>query len=205
MRILLATGNAGKLREYRRMLSEVQGLQLESLQTLGCELQVVEDGDTFYANALKKARAAAEASGLPAMADDSGLEVDALQGQPGVRSARYAGEEASDAQNNEKLLAALAGRAPADRTARFRCAIVVVGPNGDELAHTEGSCEGRIAETASGTEGFGYDPIFIPAERSVTMAQLLPEEKNQISHRAQAVAALLNPLRHLVAQEPEMR
>jgi XTP/dITP diphosphohydrolase len=205
MRILLATGNAGKLREYRRMLSELQGLQLESLQTLGCELQVLEDGATFYANALKKARAAAEASGLPAMADDSGLEVDALQGKPGVRSARYSGEGASDAQNNEKLLAALAGLAPADRTARFRCAIVVVGPNGDELAHTEGSCEGRIAATASGTEGFGYDPIFIPAERSVTMAQLLPEEKNQISHRAQAVADLLGPLRHLVAQEPEMR
>lgn len=205
MRVLLATGNAGKLREYRRMLSGLQGLELESLETLGCELEVVEDGDSFYANALKKAGAAARASGLLAMADDSGLEVDALQGQPGVRSARYAGEGASDAQNNEKLLTALAGLESVDRTARFRCAIVVVGANGEELAHTEGSCEGRIAETASGTEGFGYDPVFIPEGRSVTMAQLAPEEKNQISHRAEAVAALLVPLRHLVAQRPQMR
>ena len=202
MRVLLATSNPGKLREYQRMLSEVKGLQLESLQTLGCQLEVVEDGDTFYVNALKKARAAAEASGLPAMADDSGLEVDALDGRPGVRSARYAGEDASDAQNNEKLLDALTGLAPADRTARFRCAIVVVGADGKELARCEGSCEGRIADAASGSQGFGYDPVFIPKGRSVTMAQLPPEEKNRISHRAQAVAALLNPLKHLVAQEP---
>ena len=200
MRILLATGNPGKLREYRRMLSGLEGLQLESLQTLGCELDVDEDGNSFYVNALKKARAAAKASGLAAMADDSGLEVDALEGRPGVRSARYAGEGASDAQNNEKLLAALAGLGPDERTARFRCAIVVVAADGEELLHTEGTCEGRIAEAASGSGGFGYDPVFLPQGRRVTMAELSPEQKNQISHRAEAVAALLEPLRHLLAQ-----
>ncbi|MGB5810073.1 MAG: RdgB/HAM1 family non-canonical purine NTP pyrophosphatase [Polyangiales bacterium] len=195
MRVVLATGNAGKLAEYRRLLADVPGLSLESMAEHGGPIEVVEDGDTFHANAVKKARAVAAHTGLAAMADDSGLEVDALEGRPGVHSARYAGVDSSDAENNVKLLVALRDTAGVARSARFRCVIVLVDEAGRELVTVDGACEGRISETPRGAHGFGYDPLFIAEGETRTMAELEPAEKNAISHRGRAskklVAALL--------------
>ena len=134
---------------------------------------------------------------MPCLADDSGLEVDALGGRPGVYSARYAGEGATDAQNNVKLLDELSDTADQQRTARFRCAIVVVDGTGRELATAEGACEGRIGRDPKGTHGFGYDPLFVPDGYAQTMAELGLETKNEISHRAQAAAKLVPLLREL--------
>ncbi|MDH3200576.1 MAG: XTP/dITP diphosphatase [Myxococcales bacterium] len=197
MRIILATSNAGKLAEYERLLAGVPDVELESLESLAGLVHVVEDGDTFHANALKKARAVAAVTGVPSMADDSGLEVDALGGRPGVHSARYAGTDATAAQNNEKLLQELSGVRGDERTARFRCAIVLVDGKGRELLVAEGACEGRIAASPRGTHGFGYDPLFIAHGHQQTMAELLPEKKNQISHRAKAATKLVAGLREL--------
>ncbi len=197
MRILLATMNAGKLREYERLLAGVPGLELETMASLSAPIEVVEDRDTFHGNALKKATEIAKVAGVICLADDSGLEVDFLGGRPGVHSARFAGERASDEQNNAKLLDALRDTADSQRTARFRCAIVVVNPTGQELAAVDGVCEGRIAREASGAHGFGYDPLFVPDGHSETMAELGPETKNQISHRAEAAAKLVPLLQQL--------
>jgi XTP/dITP diphosphohydrolase len=197
MRIILATTNAGKLAEYERLLAGVPDVELESLASLGEPVHVVEDGDTFYANALKKARAVAAVAGMLSMADDSGLEVDALGGQPGVHSARYAGTDATVVQNNEKLLRELSGVRGDQRTARFRCTIVLVDGKGRELLVAEGACEGRIAASSRGTHGFGYDPLFIADGYRETMGELPPEEKNKISHRAKAAAKLVAGLREL--------
>ena len=199
MRVIVATNNAGKLREYERLLADVPGLSFESLATAGLEIEVVEDRDTFYGNALKKAKEVAKAAGRAALADDSGLVVDALDGRPGVYSARYSGENANAASNNDKLLRELAGVPPDDRTARFACTLVLVDPTGRELAVAEGTCEGRIAESARGAHGFGYDPLFVPDGYARTMAELSPEEKNRISHRAKATAILASKLRELQA------
>ena len=166
----------------------------------GAELLVVdvlEDRDTFYENALKKATETAAVAGVPCLADDSGLEVDALDGRPGVYSARYAGEGASDAQNNAKLLAELSGVSDERRAARFRCVIVIVDAEGRELAMAEGTCEGRIGQEPRGGHGFGYDPVFIPDGYDEAMAELGPETKNEISHRAMAAAKLVPLLREL--------
>ena len=195
MRILVATMNAGKLREYERLLADVQGLELETMASLPEPVDVVEDRDTFVGNALKKATEIAEVAGMPCLADDSGLEVDALGGRPGVYSARYAGEDASDAQNNAKLLDELSDIADQQRTARFRCAIAVVDESGSELATVDGACEGRIGREPRGAHGFGYDPLFVPDGYTQTMAELGPATKNQISHRAQAAAKLVPFLR----------
>jgi len=197
MRILVATMNAGKLREYERLLADVPGLELETMRSLETPVEVEEDRDTFVGNARKKAREIAAASGVNCLADDSGLEVDALGGGPGVRSARYAGDSASDAENNAKLLEALCDVPDAERTARFRCAIAVVDAEGRELAVVEAGCEGRIAREPKGTHGFGYDPLFIPDGFTQTMAELGPETKNRISHRAKAAAKLVPLLRQL--------
>lgn len=197
MRILVATMNAGKLREYERLLADVPGLELETMRSLETPVEVEEDRDTFVGNARKKAYEIAAASGMPCLADDSGLEVDALGGGPGVRSARYAGDSGGDAENNAKLLEALRDVPDAERTARFRCVIAVVDAEGRELAIAEGSCEGRIAREPKGTHGFGYDPLFIPDGFTHTMAELGPETKNRISHRAKAAAELVPLLRQL--------
>lgn len=197
MRILVATRNQGKLREYERLLADVPGLVLETMASLSQPIEVMEDRDTFHGNALAKATEIAAVAGIPCLADDSGLEVDALAGQPGVRSARYSGEDATDAQNNEKLLRQLADVPDEKRTARFRCAIAVVDADGRELAATDGACEGRIAREPRGTHGFGYDPLFVPDRYTQTMAELGPAIKNQISHRAKAAAKLVPLLRQL--------
>jgi XTP/dITP diphosphohydrolase len=167
---------------------------------MGAPFHVIEDGDTFEHNAILKARAACVATGYVAIADDSGLQVDALLGRPGVRSARYAHEHANDDENNVALLAALAEVKNADRAARFRCALAVVTPFGHDPLLAFGSCEGRIAKQLRGRGGFGYDPLFLVKncdDRS--MAELEPLEKNRVSHRGQAVNNLRPRLIELVA------
>ena len=197
MRILIATMNTGKLREYERLLAEVPGLELETMAALPEPIDVVEDRDTFRGNALKKAMEIATVAGMPCLADDSGLEVDALGGRPGVCSARYAGEGSTDSENNAKLLDELSGIADDERTARFQCAIVIVDQSGRELAIAEGACEGRIGSEPRGSHGFGYDPLFVPEGYTQTMGELGPETKNEISHRAKAAAKLVPILREL--------
>ena len=188
-RVVLATGNAGKLREMRAIL---EGHELEVIAQ--SELGIVpppEDGDTFAANALIKARHAASASGLPAIADDSGIEVDALGGRPGLYSARYAGEPANDRANNEKLMAELADVPAARRTARYRCAMVFVRGAADPAPIVaEASWEGSIGFGPRGTGGFGYDPYVIVAGDERTVAEMPEAEKNRVSHRGQALVAL---------------
>ena len=188
-RLLVATGSEHKLSELSALL-DVADLDLVSLRDLGIPADVAETGETFEANAILKARAYAERSGLPTLADDSGLEVDALGGAPGVRSHRYAGDDATDDANYERLLAALAGVPDERRTARYRCVLVLADPRieRDPLV-VDGVLEGRVGRTARGSNGFGYDPVFEPETEPVggrTVAEMTPEEKNAISHRAEA-------------------
>lgn len=185
-RLVVATGNEGKLREIRALLA---GLPFEVIaqSALGVSA-AIEDGSSFLANALIKARHAAAATGAAALADDSGLEVDALGGAPGIYSARYAGPAADDAANNCKLIAALASVPPAERRARYRCAIAYVEGPGDEAPLTaEGVWEGFIVDEPRGSGGFGYDPHFWLPELQKTAAELPAEEKNRQSHRGQAL------------------
>jgi len=184
MRLLIATHNRGKLIEYQELLAGLS-FDLVTLDDVSIRDDVEETGATFAENALLKAVAYARQSGLLTLADDSGLEVDALGGEPGVYSKRYAGENKSDAERNIFLLNKLRDVPPAQRAARFRCAIVIASPDGKTWA-TDGTCEGEIGYELRGTNGFGYDPIFQVAERGVRMAELPPEEKNRISHRARA-------------------
>lgn len=184
---LFVTNNPGKMREYRALLAALP-VQLRFPADLGYRIDVQEKGSTYAENAACKARAGMEASGLLSLADDSGLEVDALGGEPGVRSARYA--SGSDADRIAALLARLDGVPWERRSARFRCCIAMVTPQG-ELYTAEGTCEGIIAPAPVGTGGFGYDPIFYLPEFGCTMAQLPPAVKNRISHRARAVEAAL--------------
>lgn len=187
-KLLVATNNPGKVQEYRELLA---GLPVEITfpAEQGLALEVEESGATFTENAGIKALAFAQASGLLTLADDSGLEVDALNGAPGVRSARYAGPGANDIDRYRKLLSVLKDIPAEKRTARFRCVIALARPDG--TIHTaDGTCEGKIGYTPRGEHGFGYDPIFIvDGHGGKTMAELSPEIKNQISHRAQAAAA----------------
>ncbi len=181
--LVLASHNPGKLQEWQALLA---GLPLELVlpEAVGLEnLSIVETGSTYVENALLKARTFAGVAECPALADDSGLEVDALEGAPGLHSARY--RLGSDAVRYRALLEALAGVPPAERTARFRCVAALVLPDGREFV-TEGVCEGVIAEAPSGEGGFGYDPVFFLPEQGITMAELPPETKNRISHRARA-------------------
>jgi XTP/dITP diphosphohydrolase len=191
--LVVATRNRGKLAEFASLLA---GLPVE-VHVLGDvapgDPPVIEDGTTFAENAIKKARAAARATGMLALGDDSGLEVDALDGRPGVRSARFAGEDADDAANNAALLAALRGCGrPPPFSARFRCVLALVDPRSPASDPTvvEGRCEGTIGSSPRGSNGFGYDPIFILGGADKTMAELGPDEKNRISHRGRAFAAL---------------
>ncbi|MGB6451889.1 MAG: RdgB/HAM1 family non-canonical purine NTP pyrophosphatase [Steroidobacteraceae bacterium] len=194
MRVVLASGNAGKLRELAALLGPL-GWELVPQQQLGVE-SVPETGSTFAENALIKARHAASAARLPALADDSGIEVDALGGRPGVWSARYAGEHATDRENLEKLLEELRGVPPERRTARYRCVISYVGSADDSRPILgEGCWEGLIAAAPRGEGGFGYDPIFLPRHGDRTAAELEPLEKSAVSHRAQALSSLRAQLR----------
>lgn len=187
MPLLVATHNAGKLREFRQLLAP---LELVSATVLAPDLQVEETGHTFAENAALKARAFALASGLIALADDSGLEVDALDGAPGVLSARYGGPHLDDAGRCGLLLEKLRPFPdPAQRTARFRCCLVAWAPDGRHC-QAEGVCEGIIAPAPAGEDGFGYDPLFLVTAHRQTMAQLSPQLKNQLSHRGRALRAL---------------
>lgn len=188
-RVVLATGNPGKLREMRAIL-DGHGLEVVAQADLGI-VPPPEDGLDFMANALIKARHASAITGLPAIADDSGLEVDALDGRPGLHSARFAGLQADARANNERLLAELAGVPDERRTARFRCAMVFLRAALDPAPIVaQAAWEGRIASAPRGAGGFGYDPCFIVRDRELTAAEMPPAEKNRVSHRGQALAAL---------------
>lgn len=189
MRIILATGNAHKKEEIGRIVAEL-GLPLTIVEPGVALPEVIEDGETLEANALKKAREIASALGMIALADDTGLEIDALNGAPGHHAARWAGPDCVAEHNVAKALGELSGVAAAERSARFRCVMALVSPAGDTLQIAEGAVEGRIAEQASGGGGFGYDPIFELPERGCTMAELDEGEKNRLSHRYRALAAL---------------
>jgi XTP/dITP diphosphohydrolase len=193
-RLLVATRSSHKLRELRELLS-LDHADLVSLDDLGIEGDPIEDGETFETNAAIKARAGLRASGLPTIADDSGIEVDALDGRPGVRTRRYAGEHATDEANNRKLLEALRGLPPERRGARYVCVLAVAFPGvagargGVPVITARGTCRGRIATEARGSGGFGYDPIFEPASEPPggrTFGLWTPAEKHTISHRARA-------------------
>ncbi|HED34361.1 MAG TPA: RdgB/HAM1 family non-canonical purine NTP pyrophosphatase [Gammaproteobacteria bacterium] len=193
-KIVLASGNAGKVQEINKLLSS-HGIDVVA-QTEFDVPEAVEDGLTFVENALKKARHAAKLTGLPAIADDSGIEVDALDKRPGIYSARYSGEGATDTENNEKMLAELKDVAEADRTARYWCVMVYLENENDPTPIiTQGSLEGRMMTTPQGEGGFGYDPIFWLPEQNCAAAQLSMEEKNKISHRAIALNALAEELK----------
>jgi XTP/dITP diphosphohydrolase len=193
-RLLVATRSTHKLRELRELLGPLSTV-LVSLDEAGIPGDAIEDGETFESNAAKKARFFAALSGLPTLADDSGLEVDALDGGPGVRTRRYAGENATDEENNVKLLFELAGLPPERRTARYRCALALAlpeaaGPRGGiPISFSRGTLEGRIAAAPRGSAGFGYDPIFEPAAERPggrTLGEWSAEAKNSISHRGRA-------------------
>lgn len=199
--LLLATTNRGKRKELETLFAGLD-LQLLLLSDVENPPTVIEDGETFSANASKKATVLAEATGLLTLADDSGLEVDALGGEPGVFSARYAGEGATDAANNAKLLRALAHLAPESRTARFRCVLALADPRQTppRRAHLEeGVCEGRIADAPRGDRGFGYDPLFLPLGSDRTFAEFDAVEKNANSHRAAAAKRMRAHLERLLA------
>lgn len=196
-RVVVASRNQGKLREILALLAdEGVAFDLVTIDAIAPHAALVEDEPTFEGNAFAKARQAAAATGLPALADDSGLEVDALAGAPGVRSARYAGEPSDDARNNAKLLEALGGVAAGRaRAARFRCVAAFVDPaEGIEIAR-DGRCEGEILTAPRGELGFGYDPLFVVPSLGKTMAELELAQKNRLSHRAAAFRALARALR----------
>jgi XTP/dITP diphosphohydrolase len=193
MRVVLASSNPGKLREFSELLAG-QGLELTRQSDFGID-PPPETGMTFLDNALIKARNAARRTGLPAIADDSGIEVDALGGAPGVHSARYAGEDASDAANLDKLLNALTGLPDARRTARYRCVIVYIRDADDANPLIgEGTWEGRLIDARRGSGGFGYDPAFVPAGETRTAAEISADQKHAVSHRGQALRAFLSQL-----------
>jgi XTP/dITP diphosphohydrolase len=201
MKLLVATSNAGKLREFERLLRGLR-IELVSLRELPGAPEVEEDGATYAENARKKAVELARWSGLPALADDSGLEVDALGGAPGVRSARYAGPEQDAAANRRRMLEALRGVAGAGRTARFKCAIAVARPDG-ALLEGAGVCEGRIGVSEQGGGGFGYDPLFVYEPLGRTLAELPEAEKDAISHRGRAAALLIPRLREFLGLQTQ--
>ncbi len=193
-RVVVATGNPGKLREMLAILGS-RGLELLPQSALGIE-PPVEDGDSFAANALIKARHASAVSGLPAIADDSGLEVDALGGRPGLHTARYAGPVADDEANIGKLLAQLDGVPPARRGARYRCAMGFLRSAGDAAPLVaEGAWEGSVGFGRRGSGGFGYDPVFVVAGNDLTAAEMPEAEKNRVSHRGKALAELAEKMK----------
>lgn len=182
--LVLASGNKGKIAEFQRLLEGLD-IQVHSMKEYPEIGEIVEDGATFAENALKKARTVCQATGKPALADDSGLMVDALDGAPGIYSARFAGEQHNDADNNAKLLKLLESVPDEKRTAQFFCAIAIALPDGRQYT-VEGTCPGTILRELKGEGGFGYDPLFYVAELGKTFAELSMEEKNRISHRGHA-------------------
>jgi XTP/dITP diphosphohydrolase len=193
-RVVIATGNPGKLREMHAILAG-HGLEVVAQSEFGIQ-PPVEDGDSYVANALIKARNAASVTGLPAIADDSGLEVDALGGQPGIHAARYSGPEVDAEANNDKLLAELAELPKAGRGARYRCAMVFVrGAADPSPVIAEASWEGSIGFERRGRGGFGYDPLFIVAGTNITVAEMAEQDKNLVSHRGKALVALAEKMR----------
>lgn len=208
--LLVATTNRGKLEELRALLAPLP-VEVLSLSDVGADtIAVVEDADTFEGNATKKARAIAKATCMLTLADDSGLEVDALDGRPGVRSARFAHDRATDAENNAALLSALAGLDDAPTlgyAARFRCVLALVDPfvNDGAPQIVTGACHGRITTSPRGSGGFGYDPLFAVNDAGgKTMAELTTEEKNTMSHRGRAFAALVPALEQTLALREEL-
>jgi XTP/dITP diphosphohydrolase len=196
IKLLVATNNPGKVREYQALLKGLP-LTLTYPAQEGIDIEVEETGSTFAQNARLKATAYARTSGLLTLADDSGLEVDALGGEPGTRSARYAGQGASDEDRYRLLLSKLEGVPWQQRTARFRCVIAVARPQG-KVRTAQGTCEGVIAFEPRGKHGFGYDPVFYMPEHGQTMAELEPEVKNRISHRARAAEGARRILQELL-------
>ncbi len=199
-KIVLASGNAGKVRELNHMLA---GFEVEIVpQTQFKIAEAIEDGLSFVENAIIKARHAAKLTGLPAIADDSGIEVDALNHAPGLYSARYSGEGANDQKNNDKMLRELTGVPEAKRTARYQCVLVFMRDGNDPMPMiAQGSLEGRILESSRGTGGFGYDPIFWLPDHGCAAAEITLDEKNKISHRAKAMQVLLQQLKqaHIIS------
>ena len=194
-KLLLATNNRGKIEEYRRLLKDIP-FELVTLTDAGITAEVVEVGESLEENARLKATVLSAQSGLLAMADDSGLEVAALGGEPGVRSKRFAGDYADDKERYQKLLALMSDIPEGKRQARFRCCIAIAVP-GKETVVVAGICQGKIAFAPSGSYGFGYDPVFIPEGMDCTMAELPMEEKNKISHRSRALQAAVPVLRRI--------
>jgi XTP/dITP diphosphohydrolase len=186
--VIVVTRNKGKIREIREALKGLR-LRIHGLSDFPGVPEIDEDGKSFAENALKKARFYSKYFGKLTLADDSGLEVDALNGLPGVYSARYAGEEASSQENNRRLLREMQGLPISKRGARFKCILAMASPDGKEVT-VEGSCKGRIGFREKGKRGFGYDPLFILPRRGKTMAELSLEEKNRISHRGKALKKL---------------
>jgi len=199
VKVLLGTGNPAKLQEMREILGEIPGIEWVSALDLNLP-EPPEEGKTLEENAILKAVLYAKSSGLPAIAEDTGLEVAALSGAPGVLSSRFAGKEKDYAANNKKLLELLAGAA--DRTARFRTVAVLALPDG-RFWTSEGVLEGTIAEEPRGSGGFGYDPLFIPAGETRTLAEMSPSEKNAISHRRKALEGL-RPLLRVLTENPDL-
>jgi XTP/dITP diphosphohydrolase len=199
MDIVIATLNQNKLKEFKALLKDFT-VSILSLKDFPHLPAIVEDGKNFYENALKKAITVARYTGKLTIADDSGLEVEALRGRPGVYSSRFAGEDASDEENNEKLLRELSGVSFDKREAYFRCVLVLAKPEG-ETAFVEGDCKGIIIDEPRGHYGFGYDPIFLVPEYNKTFSEIRPEEKNKISHRARALHKLLKLLPNYLPKE----
>lgn len=197
-KIVFATSNAGKMREIREILKSLD-TEVLSLKEAGVNVDIVEDGETFEANALIKAKAVWEKTGGIVLADDSGLEIDYLNGEPGVYSARYMGEATSYEIKNWNLIHRLDGVAEEERTARFACVIAAVLPNGETVT-TRGTMEGRIAHEPAGSGGFGYDPILMLPEYGMTSAEISMEEKNRISHRGKALCAMKEHLAAVIGE-----
>lgn len=194
-RIIFATGNEGKLREIREILADLD-IEVVSMKEAGIAADIVEDGATFEENALIKARAIQKLTGEPVLADDSGLEVDYLNGEPGIYSARYMGEDTSYRIKNQSLIDRLEGVPDEKRTARFVCVIALAMPDGRSVT-TRGDFEGRIGYEEKGANGFGYDPVFYVPEYKCYSAELSPEQKNSISHRGQALRKMKEEIKKL--------
>lgn len=200
-RIVFATGNKGKIKEIQMILADL-GVEVITMKEAGIEIDIVEDGKTYEENAMIKARAVAKYTDVIVMADDSGLEIDYLNNEPGIYSARYMGEETSYRIKNANLIERLNGVPDEQRTARFVCAIAAVLPDGRELT-TRGIIEGRIGYEEKGTNGFGYDPIFYVPRFGKTTAELSEEEKNQVSHRGNALMLMKEELKKYANTDSE--
>ncbi len=206
LKIVIATRNSGKIAEIQSIInnSDLKNkIEIETLASYPGMPEVIEDGKTFADNASKKARTVAKFTGHIAVADDSGLEVDALGGAPGVYSARFAGEGATDADNIKKLMGLLRDTPSEKRGARFVCVIAISTPAGGDVSLAEGECRGFIAAEERGTTGFGYDPVFVVPEYGKTFAELGSDIKNKISHRAVALGRLCNILETLIQFPPD--